>query len=181
MSISNKKINVYGFVSASLILLSVVLFLTAFLRTGKSNDALQENANISLGSIISYLRFVCGSKTNNMVAIAFHNFCIAITTYMLSLVSCGILGLVPFCSAFLIAGTVIRSSANIYSIIFVLLELLGIYIAVFYGIYLHKRRRAFDLTLKKTCILSVNLSLVLAVIYLLAAYIECGLISSVMR
>lgn len=181
MNISNKKINIYGFISATLIFMSVVLFTIAFIRTGKSNDVLQENAKISLGSIISYLRFVCGSKTNNVVAIASHNFCIAITTYMLSLFSCGFLSLLPFCSAFLVAGTVIRSSSNVYSIIFVLLELLGMYIAVFYGIYLHKRRRAFDLTLKKTCILSVRLSLVLAVIYLLAAYIECGLISSVMR
>lgn len=161
-----------------IILLSIFSFFSSWfminLKVENSNSAV---TNIS--SIAGYLRFFTGNKI--MFDIAIHNFILAFIVFILSTLSMGVFGVFPLCSAFYIAGITLKASSDIYTISFVLLEILGMSLSVFLGIYIAKKRRENHMQLKSIFLFSFCLIIILGLIYFLAGYIESGLIKDLWR
>ena len=107
-----------------------------------------------------------------IIEIALHNFALAMIAYILSLFSCGILGILPLCFESFIVGTVFKAATSFTTICFTGLEIIGMIVSVFGGTFIFNQRKRKDMSLKKVFIISCALTLVLIIMYLLAAYIE---------
>ena len=176
-----KRLNWYLLINLSLALIAVASFIISLTKTRNTITTCGSTQQINVGTIASYLKFLPENKTQTIIQIALHNFALALIAYILSLFSCGVLGIAPLCSAFLVAGSVIQTSTNITTISFVTLELIGMSLAVFGGSYVFNQRKRNNLSLKKVFVISLCLTIVLVITYLFAAYIETELIQNLWR
>ena len=171
----NVKIKLDNIVKVVLIFLAVVAFCVPFIKGTQSTPQVFNNS-MELENILGYLRFLSKDSNKVIVDLAVHNFSIAIITYILSILSAGILGAIQFCSAFFIAGNVIKTSPDVATVFFVSLELVGMSIAVFGGLFVSQKLRGHKLSFNKSIIVSLTLITIMGICYLLAAYIETGII-----
>ncbi len=162
-------------------LLALISFSIAFIKVDQTLKATDSVESVGIGGVANYLQFMAGSKLQVIFSIALHNFVLAFAAYLLSVCSCGILGSFSLCSAFFIAGLVIRTSFNALTFAFVALEVVGISLSVFAGVYIFNKRKKYNVSLKKVAFFSLVLLGFLIVIYLLAAYIEANLIQGLWR
>lgn len=176
MIIKKKKVSAYHIIVAILGIFALIFFSIALTNFKGTEPSQSYNQSVNVGTITTYLKFLPGNKNQIILQIALHNFALALIAFILSLLSCGILGVFHLCSAFFVGGAVIRSVPSLPAVAFVVLELIGMVIAVFGGAYIFNQRKKNDMLLKKVCIISLCLTLCLILIYLLAAYIEIGLI-----
>lgn len=181
MNIKKKKIDLYYIMNIILSLLAIISFSISFIKVGKNLQTTEVIESVGIGGIANYLQFMTVNKLQVMISIALHNFVLALIAYLLSVCSCGILGSCSLCSAFFIAGLVIRTSMDMPTVIFVTLEVAGISLAVFGGTYIFNKRRKYTMPFKKITFFSLALIGCLILIYLLAAYIEANLIQNLWR
>lgn len=176
-----KKISSYILINCIFVILAILSFFITFIsikQMGQNDDSIR---SIGIGSIANYLRFLPSEYTNQDVfELAFHNFGLALVTYILSMFSFGILGILSLCSSFSVAGIVLSNSPNWLEIVFTCLEVLGMSLSVFGGTYVFNKRKRENLSLKRVFIFSIGLIVILAVIYLIAAYIETGFIQNML-
>lgn len=178
MIIKKKKVSAYHVIVAILGILAFASFFIALTNFREIEPSQSYNKSVNVGTITTYLKFLPENKNQTILQIALHNFGLALITFILSLLSCGILGVFHLCSAFFVGGAVIRSVSSLPEVAFVVLELIGMVIAVFGGAYIFNQRKKNNMSLKKVCIISLCFTLCLLLIYLLAAYIETGLIQN---
>ena len=76
---------------------------------------------------------------------------------------------------------VIQLFPTLPSIIFICLEALGISIAVFLGTYLFKKRKNKEISLIKLYFYSFIIICALLIIYIIAAYIEGGILAEILN
>ena len=174
------KIDLYNMIKFILIFLAVVAFCVPFVKDTQ-NAQLSNNSFRELDNVLVYLRFISKDSNKLVVDLAVHNFGIAIITYILSILSAGILGAIQFCSAFFVAGNVIKTSPDVATLFFVSLELIGMSIAVFGGLFVSQKLRDGKLSINKGIIVSLVLIAIMGINYLLAAYIETGIIQKLWR
>lgn len=177
-----KKINSYILINCIFVILATLSFFITYIsikQMGQNDDSIR---SIGIGSIANYLRFLPSEyKNQNILELAFHNFGLAFIAYILSMLSFGILGILSLCSAFSVAAIVFSSSPDWLAVVFTCFEVLGISLSVFGGTYIFNKRKRENLSLKRVFIFSIGLIVILAVIYLIAAYIETGLIRNILR
>lgn len=177
-----KKINSYILINCIFVILAILSFVITFIsikQMGQNDDRIR---SIGIGSIANYLRFLPSQyKNQDILELAFHNFGLAFIAYILSALSFGILGILSLCSAFSVAAVIFSSSPDWLTVVFTCLEVLGISLSVFGGTYIFNKRRRKNISLKKVFAFSSVLICILCVIYLLAAYIETGLIRNMLR
>lgn len=176
-----KKFNLYYIINLFLALFAVTSLVISLTKTGDVMTTSDNVQKINIGTIATYLKFLPENKIQTIAQIALHNLGLALIAYILSLFSCGILGFLPLCSAFFVAGGVLRASNSMSTVIFVALELIGMSLSVFGGAYIFNLRKKNNMSIKKVCIFSLLLILILAVTYLLASYIETGLMQNMWR
>jgi len=137
---------------------------------------LDSSSSVSLMSIAGFLRFFTGNKNQMIIDIALHNSAIAILCLLLSFLSRGILGsVILFFNSFII-GAVLCGVNSFQSFGFVFLEFLGICLAAFIGTNLAKKRYKNNLALFDILKRFGLLSLIIVIIYFLAAIIESNLL-----
>ncbi len=158
---------IYIFLGCSIIVGIFVPFFIVFQL--KSTQGV--NAAVSLSNIACYLRFLAGSKSEMILSIAVHNMAVALFSFILSFFSSGVLGcLFLFMNSFVLSTTLIGVH-TVHTIIFVLLEFIGICLSVFGGTALSEKRKREvclrDLLKQATLLLSI-----ISCVYLLAAVIE---------
>ena len=177
-----KKINSYILINCVLVILAIISFFITFIsirQMGQNDDNI---CSIGIGSIANYLRFLPSDyKNQDIIELAFHNFGLAFIVYVLSMFSCGILGILSLCSAFSVAAVVFSGSPDWLAVVFTCLEVLGMSLSVFGGTYIFNKYRKENILLREVFVFSTVLISVLCVIYLLAAYIETGLIQNMLR
>lgn len=174
-----KKNKSHDIIYILLYVLMVISFVLGFwvIKWQPVNDGNTESVNLS--SVIGYLKFASPNKIQSLLSIALHNFGLALIAFLLSFFSSGYLGIIPLCSSFFIGGvTIYNSPQNLSTIFFVGLELVGMYLSVFGGVYLHKKRNKSLWPLEKIGVIAAALAGVLFVIYIAAAYIESNLLQS---
>lgn len=173
------KIDFYFVIGGILIILAILCFILPFTNFNEINLSRAKTTNFSLADFAGYIKFLFKpNKASVTFSLFAHNFSLALIIYILGLFTAGIFDILPICSAFYVAGATIYSSHNMSTIIFVCLELFGVILSVFFGIHFHKKRLKFEMPLKIICINSIILIISLIGIYMLAAFIESGLISS---
>lgn len=178
MSILEKNKS-YNIIYILLYALMVVSFVTGFWVLKWYNLDYGNTENVSLGSIVGYLKFVSPNRMQSLLSIALHNFGLALVAFLISFVSAGYLGIIPICSSFFIGGlTIYGLYQNLSTILFVCLELIGVYLSVFGGVYLHKKRIKLLWSFEKIVLISASLIGALFIIYIVAAYIESSLLTS---
>ncbi|MFR1178858.1 MAG: hypothetical protein ACLSDH_02180 [Bacilli bacterium] len=181
MTIMKKKVSSYVLINSFLIVSALVSFFIAIF----SAKQLKQNANsvqtIEINSVAFYLRFLTIEPRTTIFELTFHNFGLALVAYILSMFSFGILSLGFLCSAFYVAGLVISNSFDFLTLVFTGMELVGMCLSVFGGVYIFDKRRKFHASLKNVLIFSVELVLTLLAIYILAACVENQFIQNVMK
>ena len=171
---SNKRLNFYVIINIVLGIsmisgLSLSWFLSS--RLGDSNT-------VPLSSMASLFRFLTGNHNRMVLDIVLHNLSIATLGLILSFLSYGVLGFILLFFNSFVLGVILYQVHNFYTVLFVLLELLGICISVFGGTSLAKKRFRDNLPLSVVLKYSLFLFLGMTVIYLCAASIETSLIIS---
>lgn len=116
-----------------------------------------------------------------MFDIAYHNFILSLIFCLLTMFSFGLLGVFSLISTFSIAAITIKTSPDFFTISFVILEMLGMLIAVLGGNYIAYQRAKNKISLNKMFLLIFILIITLALIYTLAAYIESDLLYNIQR
>jgi hypothetical protein len=161
------------------ILLSVLAFFFFALGFFVSKNLLHgsvETTNMSLSSIAGYLRFLSPNKSKTITSIALHNFGLATISYIFSLISGGILGILTICSAFFIGGFVMFTPFTWTNFSFITFELIGMGLAVFGGLYVYEKRKKSNLSLKNIFSFSLIFIFMMFFIYIIAAFIETSLL-----
>lgn len=181
MNIRKKKIDLYSVMNIILALLAVASFSISFIKLGQTCQTADAVKPVNIGGIANYLQFMTDDKLQIIISIALHNFCLALIAYLLSVFSCGIFGTPSLISAFFIAGLVIRASMNIPTFAFVMLEVIGMSLAVFGGAYVFNEHKKHGIKAKQMMIISLKFIGILILIYSLAAYIEASLIQSLWK
>lgn len=172
----HKKFDFFKFINAALIIVGCVGFILPFLVLHKSNDSDNASLTVSLASVAGYFRFLAGNKNQMFIDIALHNIAIAVFGFIISFFSRGILGsLVLFLNLFVL-GTVLFDIHTPFTIIFVMLEFIGICVAVFGGTYLSKKMVLQHASTKDIFRSSFFVVLFIAVTYFVAAFIESNVI-----
>ena len=178
---TNSGLDFYKVIDAVLISACFMGFILPFFILHKSNTSNGLGATISLAGIIGYCRFLAGSKNQMLIDIAIHNIAIAIFGFIISFFSRGTLGcLVLFFNLFVL-GTVLFDVHTLPTIIFVLLEFVGICLAVFGGTHLSKRFVKKNTPAKDILKFSIFINAAIAILYFIAAFIESKIILSCWR
>lgn len=173
-----KKISFYNIMHLILITLAFASLILAII-VANNNSSITSTNNMNLSSIAGYLKFLSPNKLHSIISVALHNFGLSLMAYILSLLSGGILGIFPLCSSFFICGMVIYTSPkNLSNIIFVILELVGMCLAVFGGLCFNQKRKKSNWPLEKIFFGSLILITMLFLIYITAACIESKLLQS---
>lgn len=164
-----------------LIILATIAFLGSIFNTTNLKQNSAEIQTIDIGSIAFYLRFLAIGEKSTTLELAFHNWGLALVSYLLSMLSFGILGIGFLCSAFFVAGMVFANTFNIFTFSFTTLEVVGMCLSVFGGLYVFNKRKKDEFSLRDVMIFSVKLICILAVIYFLAACIETNFIQNILK
>lgn len=175
MNILKNKPKYFYIINVLLILSLIISFIISFLSFDlKSMEP--NNSTLSIEAIALFLKYISNNMNGSMLNIAIHNFILATISYILSVLTCGISGIFSLfflCSTFAIG---LKTSSDIWNVLFIFLEAIGMIIANFFGAYLGIKRNYNFLSIKKIGIMSVVLLPLLLILYLIAAYIESGLI-----
>lgn len=154
-------------------------FILGMITSKNISNSSSCNPNLKLSDIAEYLKFLSVDKTRSIFNIAVHNFGLAITAYILSFLSSGLLGIIPICSSSFIGGiTFCTSPKNVNNIFFVLLELSGMCLAVLAGTFFREKQKSSQWSITKIIILSIVLTIFLFLIYVMASCIENELLQS---
>lgn len=180
MTITKKKFNSYILINCFLVVIAISSFIFALCinHFKQDNNYKQE---MDINSIAPFIRFLTIDPTTSILELAFHNFSLAFIAYILSMFSFGILGIFSLCSAFYIAGIVVNSSFNFLILIFTILEVAGMCLSVFGGVYIFNKRRKYSISLNEVFVFSAKLILTLMIIYFLAACVETYFIQNMMK
>ena len=174
----HKKFDFFKFINAALIIVGCIGFILPFLILHKSNGSDNASLTVSLASVAGYFRFLAGNKNQMFIDIALHNIAIAVFSFIISFFSRGILGCLALFLNLFVLGTVLFDVHTTFTIIFVLLEFIGICVAVFGGTYLSKSLVRQQTSPKAIFKLSFFIILFIVVVYLVAAFIESRVILS---
>ncbi len=139
-------------------------------------DGTTPNKPISIKDVAPFLRFISAGKVKSILIIAVHNFILTTVAYILSILTCGISGVPSLITSNFVFAITIKAAPNTCTILFVLLEFVGIILANFYGAYLGINRRNEYMSIKNISIKSFIMLPVIFIIYLAGAFIESGLI-----
>lgn len=174
----NKKQNFYNIVYVILIITAFVGLILPYFILTKFGYSEEVGSTVSLSSIAGYLRFLSGDENQMIIRIAIHNIAIAIFGFIASFFSAGIIGVFfVLINCFVLSATLFGIH-TLPAIIFVSLEFLGICIAIFGGTHLSKMFFKNNTPVKNILKLSIFIIAVIAIIYLIAAFIESKIILS---
>lgn len=165
------RLDFFKIINAILIMTGCIGFILPFIILNKPDNAENISTSIPLTSVVGYCRFFAAGKNQMFFDIAIHNIAIAIFGFIISFFSRGILGcLILFFNLFVL-GTVLFSVHNLPTVIFVLLEFIGICVAVFGGTVLSEKRKR-DVCLRDLLKQATLLLSIISCVYVLAAVIE---------
>lgn len=133
-------------------------------------------STFSLSGIAGYLRFLTKDKNDMIVSIAFHNITIALLSFIVSFLSNGILGILLLFINLISVNMVLSKIHDFSMAFFVYLEIIGIFIAAFIGTVLSSKKSEKNFSLLNIFKCFIALTLVLVIIYFVAAYVECDFI-----
>lgn len=127
----------------------------------------------NIGEMSTYLRFMMKTKIQTILVIALHNFVLSLVSYIFSFLTLGVWGCFSLFLSFLGVGFALKNSKDAYSVVYIILEMCGMYLPVVVGTYLSFKRKCTNyISLKKIFLLSILLCVFLIVLYIIAAYIE---------
>lgn len=172
----SKKLNFFKFINIFLIIVGLIGFTLPLFILNKVEAQEGINQSVPLLSVANYFRFLVGSKNQMLIDIAIHNIAIAIFGFIISFFSRGILGSLALFFNLFVLGTVIFNVNNLPTIIFVLLEFMGICIAIFGGTNLSKRIIKFNDPIKSIFKYSFFIFFFIVIFYFAAAFVESKVI-----
>lgn len=173
---AHNKLDFFKVINIILMITGCIGFILPFIILHKPDNAENINTVIPLSSIVGYCRFLVAGKNQMFFDIAIHNIAIAIFGFVISFFSRGVLGcLILFFNLFVL-GTVLFSVHTVPTIIFVLLELIGICVSVFGGTHLSSRVIKNNSTTKEIFKSSLVAIIIIVVVYFIAAIIESKII-----
>lgn len=160
-------------------ILMTTFFILGVITSKNTSNSFNGSCNLKLSSIAGYLKLLSVNETQTIFNIALHSFGLAITAYILSFLSSGILGIIPLCSSFLIGGiTFCTLPKNLNNISFIALELIGMVLAIFSGIIFRQKQKYGCWSMRKILVYSSILTVSLFLIYIIASCIENKLLQA---
>lgn len=172
----SKKLDFFKFINIFLIIVGLIGFTLPFFILNKVETQEGIDQSVPLLSVANYFRFLVGNKNQMFIDIAIHNIAIAIFGFIISFFSRGILGSLALFFNLFVLGTVLFDVHTLPTIVFVLLEFIGICIAIFGGTNLSKRVVKFNDPIKSVFKYSFFIFLFIVIFYFAAAFIESKVI-----
>lgn len=175
----NKKyINWFSIILFTQIMCGLGFFLYGYFYPSQSNLQKAENTPPSIGiDVLSeYLKLIIGNGQAMARKISLHNFILATEAYILNIFSFGLSSLIFLAQSCFLFAVNLKQNSSLPSLSFVLLEMLGVFLACTSGTYISYMRYKKRLSVKNVIIFSLIIIASLSLIYLAAAFIESKVI-----